>query len=141
MKKNNLSFQYLWQYLLTQPHMSVVRYLMVGLSNMTVCFLFMYIGATVLGFHYLGYTMLGYVVSISYSFYMNLRFTFRVSGNITKRLGLFFLINFSNLGIVELIEYQMITVHNMNHYFSIFCAMLWYSAAGFAVNALVVYRR
>lgn len=142
MNKNILRLKRLWQYLLTSPHhhMRLVRYLMVGLTNMTVCFLFMFIGAS-LGLHYLQYTVMGYGVSILYSFYMNLRFTFRVSGNITKRLVLFFMINFTNLGIVELIEYEMITVHHYNHFFSIICAMLWYSIAGFTINALLVYRR
>lgn len=141
MKKYIFFTQRFANYILTSPHTRIIRYLMVGLTNMTVCFTFMYIGASILKLHYLMYTFLGYAVSILYSFYMNLRFTFRVSGNITRRLILFFLINFSNLGIVEWIEYEMITVHHFNHYFSIFCAMLWYSAAGFTINALLVYRR
>ncbi|MBP6917635.1 MAG: GtrA family protein [Legionellaceae bacterium] len=140
MNKYILFVKRLLHYVMTSPQMRIVRYLMVGLTNMSVCFTFMYIGAY-LGLHYLQYTVLGYGVAIVYSFYMNLKFTFRVSGNITKRLILFFLINFSNLGIVELIEYEMITVYHFNHYFSIFCAMLWYSAAGFTINALLVYRR
>lgn len=143
MNKNILVLKRWFHYLWNSPHHHVrlVRYLMVGLTNMSVCFVFMYIGSAVFGMHYLGYTALGYGVSILYSFYMNLRFTFRVSGNIARRLCLFFLINFSNLGIVEVIEYQMITVYQFNHLFSIFCAMLWYSAAGFIINALLVYRR
>ena len=140
MNKHILLIKRLLHYVMTSPHMRIVRYLMVGLTNMSVCFTFMYIGAA-LGLHYLQYTVLGYGVAIVYSFYMNLKFTFRVSGNITKRLILFFLINFSNLGIVELIEYEMISVYHFNHYFAIFCAMLWYSAAGFTIHALLVYRR
>ncbi len=128
-----------WTYLTESQHLRIVRYLMVGLTNMTVCLFFMYIGALA-GLHYLEYTVLGYFVSILYSFYMNLRFTFRVSGNITKRLILFFVINFSNLGLVEVIEYVMIDVFHYNHLLSIICAMLWYSVAGFAMNTFWVYR-
>ncbi len=130
----------LWHYLVTKHHMRFVRYLMVGTTNMTVCVTFMYIGSA-LGLNYLEYTVLGYLIAILYSFYMNLRFTFRVSGNITKRLLAFFAINFFNLGIVELIEYVMISVYHLNPVFAIICAMLWYSLAGFAINALWVYRR
>jgi len=134
------SIKRFWAYLTTAKHLRFVRYLMVGLTNMTVCLSFMYIGAAA-GLHYLEYTVLGYFVSILYSFFMNLRFTFRVSGNITRRLTLFFVINFSNLGVVELIEYVMIDIYHFNHYLSIFCAMLWYSIAGFIMNSLWVYRR
>ena len=126
--------------ILTSPHLRVVRYALVGLSNMSVCFTVMYLGSLA-GLHYLQYTVLGYSISIVYSFYMNLRFTFRVSGNITRRLLLFFLVNFTNLGLVEVIEYVMIDVWKINHLFSIICAMIWYSLAGFICNMLFVYRR
>lgn len=139
MKKITPLIKFLWHYLNTTPHMRFVRYLMVGTTNMIICFTFMYIGSA-LGLHYLEYTVLGYAISILYSFFMNLRFTFRVSGNITKRLIAFFVINFTNLGIVEVIEYVMISVYGLNPLFSIICAMLWYSIAGFTVNALWVYR-
>jgi len=139
MNKSTVIIKKLWHYLLTHHHMRFVRYLMVGATNMTVCFTFMYIGSA-LGLHYLEYTVLGYVIAIVYSFYMNLRFTFRVSGNITKRLISFFAINLTNLGIVELIEYMMISVYHLNPLFSIICAMFWYSLAGFTINALWVYR-
>lgn len=129
----------LWRYLQTAHHMRVIRYLMVGFSNMLVCFAFMYIGS-LLGLHYLEYTVMGYVISILFSFYMNLHFTFRVSGNIMRRMIWFFLISFTNLGVVELIEYEMIGVYHFNHLFSIFCAMFCYAAAGFTINALWVYR-
>ncbi|HVT61892.1 MAG TPA: GtrA family protein [Legionellaceae bacterium] len=139
MNKKVLTLKNFWNYLTTSQHLRIVRYFMVGFTNMTVCLLFMYLGS-VAGLHYLEYTVLGYFISILYSFYMNLRFTFRVSGNITKRLILFFVINFTNLGIVEGIEYVMIDIYQYNHLFSIICAMLWYSIAGFAMNSLLVYR-
>ncbi len=126
--------------IVTSPHFRIVRYGMVGLSNMSVCFIVMYLGALA-GLHYLQYTVLGYSISIVYSFYMNLRFTFRVSGNITRRLLLFFLVNFTNLGLVEVIEYVMIDVWKINHLFSIICAMVWYSLTGFICSMLFVYRR
>lgn len=140
MNKLSYTFVQFWEYLKTAHHLRFVRYLMVGFTNMTVCFSFMYLGA-LSGLHYLQYTFLGYLVSILYSFYMNLRFTFRVSGNITKRLMLFFLINFTNFGMVEVIEYLMIDKFHLNHMFSIICAMLWYSLVGFTINTFWVYRR
>ncbi|PJD93539.1 MAG: hypothetical protein CK424_01685 [Legionella sp.] len=132
--------QQFWTYLTESQHLRIVRYLMVGLTNMTVCVFFMYIGSLA-GLHYLEYTILGYLISILYSFYMNLRFTFQVTGNIKKRLILFFVINLSNLGLVGIIEYVMIDIFKYNHQLSIICAMLWYSIAGFTMNTFWVYRR
>lgn len=136
---NKLSFSRFWYYLSTAHNLRIVRYLMVGFSNMSVCFLFMYLGSWA-GLHYLEYTVLGYLVAIMYSFYMNLRFTFRVSGNILKRMMLFFAVNLTNLALVEGIEYVMIDIWMMNKLLSIFCGMLWYSAVGFTINTLFVYK-
>ena len=139
MNKYKSLVKFLWQYLKTAQHMRVIRYLMVGFGNMFVCFAFMYMGALI-GLNYLEYTVLGYIVAILFSFYMNLRFTFRVTGNIMQRMIWFFIISFTNLAIVELIEYEMISVYHFNHLFSILCAMFWYAASGFTINALWVYR-
>lgn len=117
-----------------------VRYMLVGLTNTSVCFITMYI-AYLFGFHYLSYTAIGYLVAIFYSFFMNLRFTFRVQGKILQRLSLFFIINLSNLGIVELIEYLMIDIFHLNRIFSILTAMTWYVITGFLMNNYLVYKR
>ena len=119
---------------------TLVRYLLVGLTNTTVCFLVMYIGS-LFGMHYLLYTAMGYFVAILYSFFMNLHFTFRVEGMILKRLLMFFVINLSNLGMVEIIEYILIDNLMWNRIFSILCAMSWYVITGFLINNYLVYRR
>lgn len=129
-----------WHELRTKPEFIVIRYLMVGLTNTTVCFGTMSIFA-LLGFHYLTYTAIGYIVAILYSFFMNLHFTFRVEGQILKRLSLFFCINFTNLGIVEVIEYILIDKLHWNHFLSILLAMGWYVVSGFLINNYLVYRR
>ena len=94
-----------------------------------------------MGFHYLAYTAIGYLVAIIYSFFMNLHFTFRVEGRIIKRLSLFFIINLSNLGIVEIIEYVMIDIFYINRLLSIIAAMSWYVITGFLMNNYLVYNR
>jgi len=117
-----------------------VRYLLVGMTNTTVCFSVMYLCALA-GLDYLMYTAVGYLVAILYSFFMNLRFTFKVEGQILKRLSMFFCINLTNLGIVEVIEYEMIDLLHMNRLFSILCAMSWYVITGFLINRYLVYSR
>ncbi len=132
--------EHYWRELRTKPELILIRYLLVGLTNTTVCFVVMSIFA-MMGFHYLMYTAMGYVVAILYSFFMNLHFTFRVEGQILKRLSLFFCINFTNLGIVEVIEYVLIDKLEWNHYLSIILAMGWYVVSGFLINNYLVYRR
>ena len=100
----------------------------------------MYLGS-LFGLNYLLYTVLGYLITIIYSFYMNLRFTFQVSGNISKRFQLFFLINLTNLALVEAIEYTLIDILKWNHYLSIFSAMVWYAVSGFICNRIFVYSK
>ncbi len=117
-----------------------VRYMLVGFTNTTVCFVTMYI-SSLLGFHYLTYTAIGYLVAIFYSFFMNLRFTFRVEGKILQRLALFFIINLSNLGIVEIIEYILIDIFYINRLLAILTAMIWYVITGFLMNNYLVYKR
>lgn len=117
-----------------------VRYLLVGMTNTSVCFLAMFVGALA-GLHYLVYTAVGYLVAILYSFFMNLYFTFRVAGQILKRLMLFFCINLSNLVIVEWIEYIMIDTFHLNRLLSILTGMAWYVITGFVINNYLVYRR
>jgi len=117
-----------------------IRYMLVGLTNTTVCFVSMYI-SYLLGFHYLEYTAIGYLVAIIYSFFMNLHFTFRVEGKVLQRLSLFFMINLSNLGIVEIIEYILIDIFHINRLLSIITAMTWYVITGFLMNNYLVYKR
>jgi len=134
------SHQSFWVRVKNNPEFIFLRYLMVGLTNTTVCFTTMSIFAY-FNFHYLEYTAAGYIVAILYSFFMNLHFTFRVEGKILKRLTLFFCVNLSNLAIVELIEYVLIDKLNWNHLFSILLAMGWYVVSGFLINRYLVYRQ
>lgn len=131
---------YIWKRIQALMKFTFVRYLMVGMTNTTVCFSAMYLGSLA-GLHYLAYTALGYLVAILYSFFMNLYFTFRVEGKILKRLTLFFVINLTNLVVVEIIEYIMIDKFYMNRLFSILSAMTWYVITGFLINSYLVYSR
>jgi putative flippase GtrA len=132
--------------LLTIPMKSILRYykfaryLLVGGMNTLICTLLMYIGAS-LGLGYLYYTAFAYLIGILSSFFMNLRFTFRVQGQIIKRLCLFFLINLSNLFLVECIEYTLIDVFGVRLVIAILCGMVWYAITGFLMNNWLVYRQ
>lgn len=114
-------------------------YLLIGVGNTLVCLMVMYLGAS-LGLNYLKYTVLGYLVAITFSFFMNLHYTFKVEGQILRRLSLFFIVNLVNLLLVELIEYTLIESFSINHLIAIFCGMSWYIFAGFILNSSLVYR-
>ena len=114
-------------------------YLLVGLANTTTCLFLMSLGAS-LGLHYLTYTAIAYSVTILLSFYMNLRYTFRAQGNLTKRLSLFLLISLTNLIVVEFFEYILIESFSANKLTTIFLGMSWYTLSGFLANNFLVYK-
>jgi len=116
------------------------NYLLVGVLNTLLCFFIMYLGATA-GLGYLAYTAMGYSISILFSFFMNLRYTFDAKGHTLKRLSVFLLINFTNLMLVEMIEHVLIESIGLDHLLAIFSAMIWYILSGFLLNNYIVYRR
>lgn len=115
-------------------------YLIVGIMNTLLCLMIMYCGAR-LGLNYLAYTGLGYVIAILFSFFMNLRYTFRVEGHTLRRLFLFLCINVVNLLLVELIEHVLIETVALNKLAAIFIGMSWYIFSGFVLNSVLVYRQ
>ena len=117
----------------------LVRYLLVGGFNTVFSMGLMYLGA-VFGLNYLVYTALGYTATILLSFFMNLHFTFKTSDRLAYRLIGFLLVSFSNLAIVEGLEYYLIEHCAIQRPIAILCGMLWYVSSGFLLNNFVVYR-
>jgi putative flippase GtrA len=93
-----------------------------------------------LGCHYLVYTAGGYLTAFLISFFLNLRFTFAVNGNIKKRLLTFVSINIVNLLQVELIEIILIEYAKQPHLLAIFVGMIWYVIFGFLMNQKYVFQ-
>jgi putative flippase GtrA len=125
---------------LTKRIETLYSYLIVGLMNTTICFMAMYLGA-LSGLDYLSYTALGYIIAILFSFFMNLRYTFRVKGDTLKRLVLFIGFNLINLLFVEIIEHVLIESFALNKILAILCGMGWYIVVGFLLNSFFVYRK
>lgn len=113
---------------------------MVGLTNTFTCSMLMYLGALV-GMNYLFYTAFGYIITIFLSFFMNLFFTFQVRGDLMKRLGIFLLINLTNLAMVEVIEFQLIEKYHLQAVIAVFFGMSWYVVTGYLLNNFLVYRK
>jgi putative flippase GtrA len=114
-------------------------YLFIGVLNTILCFVVMGIGDW-LGFHYSTYTAVGYIISMFFSFFMNLWFTFKVQGLIFKRLMIFLVINGINLILVEWIQYTLIERFHWADWPAIIFAMVVYIIIGYIMNQYIVYR-
>ena len=114
-------------------------YLLVGLVNTILCFMIMYL-FSLLGFGYLTYTALGYIISILFGFFLSQRYTFSAEGKTTQRLCLFFCISLINLILVELIEHTLVESFSFNKILAILCGMSWYTGSGFLLNNFWVFR-
>ena len=129
--------------ILTPKHLALlrmlIRYGLVGGVNTVLCFSLMYLGAS-MGLGYLAYTALAYSITIVLSFFMNLVFTFRVHGQLLKRLSAFILLSGCGLLMVEGIEYTLIELLHWMPWVAILCAMSCYTALGFWVNGRWIYR-
>ncbi len=119
---------------------SFVMYGMVGLMNTALSLTVMFLAAS-LGLGYMWYTFLGYVVGIMCSFFMNLRYTFRVQGNIWNFLPLFLAVNTFNLCVVEAIEYVLVEHFSYTEWMVVGFGMFCYSVGGFFANRYIVARQ
>ena len=114
-------------------------YILIGMVNTLMCCTLMYLGSR-MGLNYLGYTAFGYIFSILFSFFMNLRYTFRVQGNTFKKLVLFLCVNLTNLFIVELIEHSLIETYKINPVIAILAGITWYTTCGFLFSVFWIFR-
>lgn len=116
------------------------RYFMVGIVNTIICSIVMFVGDK-LNVHYLLYTALGYMVAMICSFFLNLRFTFQMDGNIWLRIGLFCCISLINLMGVEWLEFQLIEHYFLPPVFAIASGMVCYMLMGFFMHRTFTYSR
>lgn len=117
-----------------------IKYLGVGAVNTAIWFFTMVICAYIYD-NYLFYTAVGYITSLITSFVLNLHFTFQVSGAIAKRAFFFFLINLTNVGIVQIIQYVLIEHYHWHEYAAITAGITWYTFSGFWANQRYVFHR
>ena len=120
-------------------HVMFLRYMLVGITNTLLCGGLMFIGAW-FGLGYLQYTAIAYFITILFSFFMNMSFTFKVRGQVFRRLMLFLLLCMINVGIVEWIEYILIEFAVFKPWFAVICGMTWYSTTGFFISRMWIYK-
>jgi putative flippase GtrA len=115
------------------------RYVLVGATNTLICGGLMIIGAY-WGLTYLEYTAFAYFITILVSFFLNMWFTFKVRGNIIRRLIYFFVLCMINVGFVEWIEYTLIEYALFKPWIAVICGMTWYSVTGFFISRYWIYK-
>ncbi len=130
--RNNLSLkEELW---------IAVKYGLVGALNTLVftgsVFLFSLTGAG-----YMYYTAAGYLVAISFSFIMNMKFTFaRFPGKVLPRAVKFLTTAATLMLMAERIQFVLIEKAGFAELIGIVTGMICYTAAGFLINRFWVFK-
>ncbi len=117
----------------------MLRYGMVGIIN-TGVFLSSVFLVRMTGVSYPVYTATGYVIAITVSFVLNMRFTFAaLPGKVYVRAVKFLFIALSLLLTTELVQYYIIEKMNIQELIGVIASMCFYSAIGYVLNRNFVF--
>jgi putative flippase GtrA len=117
-----------------------VKYGFVGISNTIVFTASVYL-LSLTDMDYMYFTAIGYIIAISYSFTMNLTFTFRrFPGAVLPRAVKFVVTAVSLMLVAEAIQYVLIERVGMRELYGIVLGMITYTAFGFTINRFWVFR-
>lgn len=119
---------------------TMLRYGAVGLVNTGVTAAVIFL-LKLTGIHYSLYTLAGYAVGISVSFFLNRRFTFKkqnskVSGQLLKFLS----VTISLLLLTQLLQYLLIDVAGISETIGVILGMVFYTGTGYILNRLFVFK-
>jgi len=119
---------------------TMIRYGMVGLVNTGVTAAVIFL-LKLTGIHYALYTLAGYAVGITVSFFLNRRFTFRKQdGKAGNQLVKFITVTVSLLLMTQLLQYLLIDVAGINETFGVILGMVFYTGTGYILNRLFVFK-
>jgi putative flippase GtrA len=118
----------------------MIRYGMVGLVNTGVTALVIFL-LKLTGIHYALYTLAGYAVGITVSFFLNRNFTFKKgSGNAGRQAVKFIAVTLSLLALTQLIQYLLIDIAGWNETLGVIIGMVFYTGTGYILNRLFVFK-
>jgi putative flippase GtrA len=122
--------------------MKLVKYGFVGVLNTLLCIATMYVFRTI-GLGYQLYTLIGYVVAIIFSFFMNKQFTFNYKADgkraVIIRMIRFISVSISLLLLVQLLEWIFIDRMMLPEILGIGIPMVIYTMIGFVLNRFWVF--
>lgn len=118
----------------------MLKYGLVGLLNTTIFIIVAYISRKI-GLNYVLYTLIGYSVAILFSFFMNKKYTFNNKIKDFKVIFTKFLaVTFSLLAGVQVIQFLLIDVFELNELYGVFLGMVFYTGLGFILNRFFVFK-
>ncbi|MFA5341452.1 MAG: GtrA family protein [Clostridia bacterium] len=118
----------------------IIKYGIVGIINTGITTGIFFL-LSLLGFKYLVYTVIGYAVGICVSFLLNRKYTFKKDNeNTTRQIILFFAISVSLLAIVQLIQYLLIDIYDLQEWLGVGIGMVFYTGTGFILNRNIVFK-
>jgi putative flippase GtrA len=117
----------------------LVRYALTGIAN-TISGVGVMVGLAWLGFHYILYTAVGYIVAFITSYVLNGLFTFRVERLSHKAFLLFVALNGTLLLSVEGLQIVLIEYARVRELSGVFFGGVAYSLTGYFMNKRLVYR-
>lgn len=120
--------------------LTMLRYGSVGLVNTGVTAAVIFL-LKLTGIHYSLYTLAGYAVGITVSFFLNRRFTFRKhSDNAGRQLIKFISVTVSLLLMTQLLQYLLIDLAGLNETLGVIIGMVFYTGTGYVLNRLFVFK-
>ncbi len=125
---------------LSKEFYTMLRYGAVGLVNTGVTAVVIFL-LKLTGLHYSLYTLAGYAVGITISFFLNRRFTFRKQDNKASRQLIKFLsVTISLLLLTQLLQYILIDLAGINETISVIIGMVFYTGTGYILNRHIVFK-
>ena len=119
---------------------TILRYGAVGLVNTGVTAAVIF-SLKLTGIHYSLYTLAGYALGITVSFFLNRRFTFKKqSENAGKQAVKFIAVTISLLLLTQLIQYLLIDIAGINETIGVILGMVFYTGIGYIINRIFVFR-
>ncbi|OHD63339.1 MAG: hypothetical protein A2176_00045 [Spirochaetes bacterium RBG_13_51_14] len=120
----------------------LIKYGFVGVLNTLVCIATMYVFRTI-GLEYQSYTLIGYIVAIIFSFFMNKQFTFNYKADdkraVIIRMIRFISVSISLLLLVQLLEWFFIAKMMLSEIPGVGIPMVIYTLIGFLLNRFWVF--
>ena len=119
---------------------TMLRYGMVGLVNTGVTAAVIFL-LKLTGIHYSLYTLAGYAVGITVSFFLNRRFTFKKHDKKAgKQLIKFLTVTISLLLLTQLLQYLLIDLAGINETLGVIIGMVFYTGTGYILNRIFVFK-
>ncbi|MCD6322954.1 MAG: GtrA family protein [Clostridiales bacterium] len=119
---------------------TMLRYGAVGLVNTGVTAAVIFL-LKLTRIHYSLYTLAGYAVGITVSFFLNRRFTFKKQGEKAGRQLIKFLsVTVSLLLLTQFLQYLLIDLAGIKETIGVIIGMVFYTGTGYILNRLFVFK-